>query len=245
MSLHTPSRLQSRISPSQILPPELCAYQEKLPLSLKLAFTAFMAVLVPVYWVHYGALNFLYFCDLALLLTLAGVWLECPLLISMPAVGILAPQLLWIADYAGNLAGINLTGMTDYMFDDAEPLYLRALSLFHGWLPLMLVYLVAKLGYDKRAFAAWTALAWSVMTISFFFLPQPSPETADAVANVNYVFGFSATEPQSLMPAWAWFTGMLGTLPVLLMAPVHVALSHWCAGGNEKLKPPIPGFSGS
>ena len=232
MSLHTPSRLQSRISPSQILPPELCAHQEKLPLSLKLAFTAFMAVLVPVYWMHYGPLKFLYFCDLALLLTLAGVWLESPLL-----------QLLWIADYAGNLAGINLTGMTGYMFDDAKPLYLRALSLFHGSLPLMLVYLVGKLGYDKRAFAAWTALAWSVMAISFFFLR--SPETADAVANVNYVFGFSATEPQSLMPAWAWFTGMLVTLPVLLMAPVHVALSHWCASGNDKLKPPIPGFSGS
>ena len=47
-----------------------------------------MAVLVPVYWYYYGPTNFLYFCDVALFLTLAGIWLESPLLISMCAVGI-------------------------------------------------------------------------------------------------------------------------------------------------------------
>ena len=52
----------------------------RLPLWLKLAYTAFMAVLVPVYWHYYGPTNFLYFCDVALFLTLAGIWLESPLL---------------------------------------------------------------------------------------------------------------------------------------------------------------------
>jgi hypothetical protein len=42
--------------------------------------------------------NFLYFCDIALFLTLAGLWLDSPLLISMCAVGILAPQALWVLD---------------------------------------------------------------------------------------------------------------------------------------------------
>ena len=55
-----------------------------------------MAVLVPVYWYYYGPTNFLYFCDVALFLTLAGLWLESPLLISMCAVGILLPQMLWV-----------------------------------------------------------------------------------------------------------------------------------------------------
>lgn len=242
-------RIPSVNSVFTVLPPELCTYQDKLPLWLKLAFTAFMAVLVPVYWVHYGPLNFLYFCDLALLLTLAGIWLESPLLISMPAVGILAPQVLWIVDYIGNLAGVPLTGMTDYMFDEAKPLFLRGLSLFHGWLPILLVYLVAKTGYDKRAFPAWTALAWSVMGLSFFFLPAPSPEAADAVANVNYVFGLSSTEPQSWMPVWAWFTGMLIALPVVLMGPVHVALARFFPGKKKEQSSgrclSFPGFSGS
>lgn len=219
-------RVPSVRSAFTVLPAELCVHPDKLPLSLKLAFTAFMAVLVPVYWTHYGPLNFLYFCDLALLLTLAGLWLESPLLVSMPAVGILAPQVLWLADFAANFAGIHLIGMTDYMFDAGKPLYLRGLSLFHGWLPLLLVFAVAKTGYDKRAFYAWTALAWSVMAVSFFFLPAPSADAANAVANVNYVFGLSSTEPQSIMPAWAWFSGMLIALPALLVAPVHLALAR-------------------
>ena len=58
----------------------------RMPLWLKLAYTAFMAVLVPVYWHYYGPTNF---CDLALLITLVGIWIESPLLVSMCAVGIL------------------------------------------------------------------------------------------------------------------------------------------------------------
>lgn len=230
-------RIPSAKSAFTVLPAELCTHTERIPLWLKLAFTAFMAVLVPVYWTHYGPLNFLYFCDLALLLTLVGLWRESPLLISMPAVGILAPQLLWLVDYAANFAGVPLTGMTDYMFDETKPLLLRGLSLFHGWLPALLIYAVYKLGYDKRGFVAWTALAWAVMAVSFFFLPIPSPATADAVANVNYVFGFSATQPQPWMPTWVWFAGMLVALPALLMAPVHVLLSRFMPSQMTAPKP--------
>ena len=61
----------------------------KIPLSLKLAFTAFMLVLVPFYWLTYGPSNFLYFCDVAMFFTLAAVWRESRLLASMPAVGLI------------------------------------------------------------------------------------------------------------------------------------------------------------
>jgi hypothetical protein len=33
----------------------------RIPLVLKLGYTAFMAVLVPVYWHYYGPTHFLYF----------------------------------------------------------------------------------------------------------------------------------------------------------------------------------------
>src|ERR1041385_1648852 len=124
MKTHTdnPSRL-SRMNRSRV------------PLWLKCGFTAFMAVLIPVYWANYGPTNFLYFCDVALLLTLVGLWTESPLLVSLPAVGILIPQMLWVTDFAVQLTGYRLTGMTGYMFDSHRPLFLRGLSLFHGWLP--------------------------------------------------------------------------------------------------------------
>ena len=100
----------------------------RIPLGVKLAYTGFMAVLLPVYWMNYGPTNFLYFCDVALLLTLAGVWSENRLLISMSAVGILVPQALWVLDFAARLTGHKFLGMTDYMFDCHRSLFLRETS---------------------------------------------------------------------------------------------------------------------
>jgi len=197
------------------------------PLPLKLAYTAFMAVLIPVYWAYYGPTNFLYFCDMALLVTLAGLWLESPLLVSMPTVGILAPQILWVADFALNLGGVHLTGMTDYMFNAATPALLRGLSLFHGWLPFLLVYLVWRLGYDRRALVFWTTLAWALMLISYFLLPRPTPNAGLTPVNIDYVFGPSDAAAQTWMPEWAWLTLMMIGLPLAMFAPIHVAMARW------------------
>jgi len=198
-----------------------------IPLWLKIAYTAFVAVLVPVYWANYGPSNFLYFCDLALLVTLAAIWLESPLLASMPAVGILAPQVLWVVDFVGNLLGHPLVGMTDYMFNPALPLHLRALSLFHGWLPFLLVYLVWQLGYDRRAFRSWTMLAVGVLLVCYLFMPPPRPDAGTAVVNINYVFGMSDSHPQTWMPGWAWFLCLLVGIPALMFTPTHWALARW------------------
>ena len=103
----------------------------RIPLWFKLAYTAFMAVLVPNYWMNYGPTNFLYFCDVALFFTLAALWLESPLLASMPAIGILLPQTFWCVDYLAGLFGIRVFGMTGYMFDAKIPLFTRGLSFFH------------------------------------------------------------------------------------------------------------------
>jgi hypothetical protein len=194
------------------------------PLWLKLAYTAFMAVLIPVYLHRYGPTNFLYFCDLALLITLAGLWRESALAVSMCAVGILLPQAVWVADFAANLAGLPVTGMTDYMFEAQRPLLLRALSLFHGWLPFLLVYLVWRLGYDRRAFAAWTILSMLVLPVCYFLMPPPQPDPGLLPVNLNYVFGFSDHVAQSWVPPHVWFAGLLIGLPLAVYWPTHLVL---------------------
>lgn len=201
----------------------------RLPLLLKLVYTAFLAVLIPVYWSNYGPTNFLYFCDVALLLTLAGVWLESPLLISLPAVGILVPQALWVVDFLGNCTGIHITGMTDYMFDTHRSLFLRGLSMFHGWLPFLLVFLVARLGYDRRAFKIWTLLAWALCLVCFFLMPPAGAHLANprVPVNINYVWGFSDTAPQSWMPPGLYLIVWMLALPVIAYLPVHWLLSRW------------------
>jgi hypothetical protein len=200
----------------------------RIPLGLKLVFTAFMAVMAPVYWHEYGPTNFLYFCDLALFITLAAMWLENRLLASMAAVGIILPQLvLWCGDFVAHLVGLKFIGMTDYMFDAHFPLYLRGISLFHGWLPFLLLFLVIRLGYDRRALLAWTVLAWGAILLSYFFLPAPGAKLANPLVpvNIDYVYGFSDTAAQTWMPGWAWLIFLLVALPVVIFIPTHFLLS--------------------
>jgi len=202
----------------------------RIPLVVKLGFTAFMAVLVPVYWSKYGPTNFLYFCDLALFFTLAAVWLENRLMASTAAVGIILPQLvLWCGDFVAHLAGVKFIGMTDYMFDASRPLFLRGLSFFHGWLPFLLLFLVARLGYDRRALPAWTAVAWTAMLISYFFLPAAGAHPVNPLApvNIDYVYGFSDAAPQTWMPGWAWLAFLLIALPALVFFPTHRLLGRF------------------
>jgi len=200
--------------------------RKRIPLALKIAYTAFMAVLIPVYWRYYGPTNFLYFCDVALILTLIAIWPENALLISMCTLGILIPQAVWVVDFLTAAAGISLIGTTAYMFDSARPLFLRGLSLFHGWLPFLLVFLVWKTGYDRRALPAWTALAALILAVCFFLMPPPTPHPGLAPVNINYVFGLSDTAPQPWVPAYVWFAGMLIGLPLLVFAPTHFVLAR-------------------
>lgn len=199
-------------------------HEHRLPLALKLAYTAFMAVLVPVYWTYYGPTNFLYFCDLALILTLAGIWIESPLLVSMCAVGIVAPQILWVADFLSMAIGVPITGMTAYMFKSENSPLLRGLSLFHGWLPFLLVFLVWRLGYDRRAWLAWSALAVTVLVICFVFMPAPMADPGLMPVNINYVWGMSDTLAQSWMHPYAWFLALVFGIPLLLCGPTHLVL---------------------
>lgn len=198
----------------------------RIPPWVKLVYTAFMAVLVPVYWYYYGWTNFLYFCDVALILTLIGIWKESPLLVSMCAVGITIPQIVWVIDFVTTAFGYPVASMTAYMYEAHRSPFLRGLSLFHGWLPFLLIYLVARLGYDRRAFPYWTVLAWVLILICFFFMPPPSPNAGLTPVNINYVWGLNDAAPQTWMPAWLWVVGMMVAMPIICFLPVHLLFSR-------------------
>jgi hypothetical protein len=198
----------------------------RIPLSLKLAFTAYMTVLVPVYLHYYGPTNFLYICDVAMILTLIAIWPENALLISMGCVGISVLQAAWVVDLILNLKGISLTGITDYMLVADHSLFLRLLSLYHAWLPFLLVYLVWKTGYDRRAFWWWTVLFWGLLLVCFFLMPPPMPNPGLTPVNINYVWGTSDYAAQAWVPPYAWLAGLMIGLPLLVFAPTHFVLSR-------------------
>jgi hypothetical protein len=202
------------------------ASEALIPLWLKLAYTAFVVVLVPYYWTTYGPTNFLYFCDVALLMTVPALWLESPLLASMPLVGILVPQLIWQVDFLAGLFGVELTGMTAYMFNENLSLFARGLSFFHFWLPLLLLAIVWRLGYDRRALAGWTVLAWALQLVCYFAMPAPPPsaDNPNLPVNINYVYGFSDNAAQTWAPPGVFFALMMIGLPVLVFVPTHFLL---------------------
>src|SRR5712691_3020276 len=147
-----------------------------IPMWVKVAYSCFVAVVVPCYWVAYTPWNFLYFCDVALLVTCVAIWIESPLLVSMQAVAITLPQTLWVIDLLCRLvAGVHVTGVTNYMFEGSLPLFLRGLSLFHGWLPFVLLWLLSRLGYDRRALPLQALAAVIVLLLSSLLAPAPPP----------------------------------------------------------------------
>src|SRR5215207_9387799 len=102
----------------------------EIPLWMKVAYTAFLAVIVPAYSIKYGPLNFLWFSDIALLVTGAALWLESRLLASAMALGVLLPELVWNVSYFGRLlTGAHVTSLADYMFDPQKSRFMRGLSL--------------------------------------------------------------------------------------------------------------------
>lgn len=193
----------------------------RIPLALKLAYTLFVAILVPYYWINFSPWNFLFFCDLALLITLPALWLESSMLMSMPAVGLALPQSLWIADF---LTGSRITGITSYMFDPTVPLFGRGLSLFHFWLPVLMVWGVWRLGYHRWALFLWTAISTVVLITCYFAAPAPPAPSSNPnlAVNINFVHGLSYEKPQTWLPPWLWLTGMIVGYPIVFYLPSHL-----------------------
>ncbi len=139
-----------------------------------------MVVWLPAYFRYWGWANVLHLCDIAVILSFAGIWWANPLLLSSQAVSSLGPGLFWIMDVGWRAAtGRFLVGGTDYMWDARCPLWVRLLSAFHIGLPLVLLWTLRRVGYDKRALAMQAAILAVLLIISRFL---------SADLNMNYSY---------------------------------------------------------
>ena len=178
-----------------------------------------IVVWTPVYWLEYGPANFLWLCDLANFLILAGLWLGSPLLLSSQAVSVLLVQTAWALDFFGRLLfGFHPLGATAYMFTPSIPLGTRLLSLFHLAVPPLLLWLLWRLGYDRRGWKLQTAITWIVLPICFFF--------TDPERNLNWLWRPFEREQIWLQPVAFLFVMML-VYPLLIYLPTHAALVLW------------------
>ena len=189
-----------------------------MPLWLKISYTLFIFIIVPVYWKQYGPANFLWFSDIALFVTAASLWLESSLLASMMALSVIVLESIWIIDFLiGLVVGSTVIGLSAYMFDSKIPLSIRALSLFHVVLPILLLWLLYRLGYDRRALLAQTLLAWIVLPLSYFLTKRTD--------NVNWVYGLGGGT-QKWMPAPLYLVLLMIAFPLVLYLPTHFLLKR-------------------
>jgi hypothetical protein len=126
--------------------------------------------------------------------------------------------MVWIFDFVIRLTtGIHPVGIAEYMFKSDIPLFVRGLSLFHLVLPFFLVWLVYRLGYDRRAWIVQTVLFWVLLLVCFFFT-EPSQ-------NINWAFG-PGNEPQHKIAPGLYLALLLVFVPVCVYLPTHFLLKE-------------------
>jgi hypothetical protein len=140
-----------------------------------------LAVYLPSYAIAYGFTNFLFLCNLGVMLTAAALLWENRLVLSSQAVAAPVIGLAWALDAGWRVTtGAHLFGGTEYMWDPQYPLFTRLLSLYHLAWPVLVVVLVRRVGYDRRGWLLQTGIAAGVVTFCRLF-------TAPA-ENINFAF---------------------------------------------------------
>jgi hypothetical protein len=152
----------------------------RIPDWLRWAALIWLLIWFPAYWRTWGAANFLQLCDLAVILTSIGLWGNSALLISSQAVSSLLIDFVWALDAGWRLfVGRHLMGGTEYLFDRHYPVWVRLLSLFHVLMPMVLLWALVRIGYDRRAIRLQCAIAFFALLASRFTSPQK---------NMNFAF---------------------------------------------------------
>ena len=189
-----------------------------IPLGLKVVYTIFVCALVPIYLRAYGPANFLWFSDIALLALVPALWLENGLLVSMLAISVVFFEVLWNLDFFFRLAtGKSLIGLSAYMFDPRIPLFIRGLSSFYIVLPLLLLWMLHRLGYDHRAFLWQTIVVLVVLPFSYL--------VSNAKENVNWVYGLGEN-PQRILPAPLFVILLMLLFPLVVYLPTHLLFAR-------------------
>jgi hypothetical protein len=184
----------------------------RIPLWLKLFWTAGVLVWAPLYYRQYGLQDFLFFCDLGNILIALALWLESSLIFSWQATSLLLFQTLFVIDLIGAvLTGRHWIGGTEYMFDPHIALSIRLLSLFHLVTPPLLLWAIWHLGYDGRGWKYQTLTAWIVVPVNYFWRPQ---------YDVNWARGPFFRE-QHAVPGVAYLLAYLIVVPAVVYFPTH------------------------
>lgn len=185
-----------------------------LPRGAVIGYSLWMLFWVSVVLWAYGPANFFWLCNAAQFLLLYTVWRPSRLILSSQAGVVLLIGVIWTADLllALTLGGQSLTGITGYMFDPEFPLLARIVSLFHVGLPVFVLWLCLRLGYDRRGWWLQCALA-AVLLIAGYLLTDPE-------RNINYAVAPFHAE-QVWLPHWLYLALLAAVVQPLIFLLGH------------------------
>jgi hypothetical protein len=171
---------------------------------------AFLAGWMPTYAVTWGSADFLYLCNVAVIMTCLGLWLGSALLLSSQAVAMMVIGTVWCVSLAWSAVthGHTLIGGTEYMWDPHYPLWVRLLSFDHIAVPAVCLWATRKIGFDRRAWKFQSVVAAVVLTSSHFVAPE---------RNLNFA-------RKELLSYHTWGPGLVH---VLFIWTILILLGYW------------------
>jgi hypothetical protein len=185
---------------------------------------AWLIAWIPAYWRCWGWQNFFHLCDIAVILSCLGIIFGNRLLISSQMLATVVPGVIWSLDAGWRVFfHHNLIGGTEYLWDATVPLWVRMLSLFHIGLPILLLALCARIGYDRRALAFQSLVTFVLFLISRWM---------GAEANLNYVF-IDPIFHRALRPAPIHFAIIIAGTVILFYLPAHFCIGWRLSDRNK------------
>lgn len=175
--------------------------------------TAWMAVWVPIVLWVYGPQNFLWLCNAAMFLIVYALWAGDRLVLSSQAGTVVLIGAVWTLDLVLGLATQGHTALvTAYMWNPEIALAARAVSVYHVFLPALVIWALARCGYDRRGPWLQSAIG-AVAILGTWLFTEPE-------RNINWVASpFLVDEWWLGGPVWVGV--MLVLCPLLIYYPGH------------------------
>ena len=195
---------------------------------ISLPYTVFAGAVVAVDAAQPGVLLF-WFADIALIASVLALWYEQRLLASMAALAVLVPALLWnIGFFARLLGGVDPFGLASHLFEPEVSFLVRLASLAHVVLPVLLLWLVSRLGYDPRALPMQTLFGWAVLMAGVVLTPL-------LASSMDGTLAMGARLRQAWLPGWLWVALLMIAYPVLVYLPAHALLQELYGPARRRL----------
>ena len=155
-------------------------------------------------------------CHVGAFLIGLALWLESPLIMSWQAVSLLMADLIWTIDFVCALTiNVHPFGATYYMFKPEMPQVQRFLALYHAAFPVILIWGIKRLGYDRRGLWAQIATCFVLFPLSYL-LAKPEE-------NINWVYGPFEKQQQLVSPIAFLFISMV-LYPMVVYVPSHLVM---------------------